>query len=49
MFRVLYTIKGSEDLLSITFVGDTFAQVICKFMAETNLNEDSIYSIRKID
>jgi len=49
-FRVLYSLPSNpKELLSLMFTGVNFADVIIQFQASTNLTEDSIYSVRKVN
>jgi hypothetical protein len=50
-YRVLYwPIKPDQgDLCSLIFEAGNFAHTITLFKAQTNLNEDHIYSIRLIN
>lgn len=50
-FRILYfPIKPDQgELCSLFILGNTFAEVINSFLAQTNLTEEHIFTIRKTE
>lgn len=48
-FRILYfpVIPDEGEICSLFVLGYTFADVVKSFLAQTNLTEEHIYTIRK--